>query len=210
MSNEQHLAGIGKRAPFDGGLPADELRAALGAAYRSRVEGAGGAYRGKKEAEAALDSAARWLAGGKPWLLLLGSVGTGKTVTLTALYEHFRRYGRRPEVLGCGRVVEGAMLDSARSIARYSGYEDLLGYMECRVLLIDDFGVEPTSVKSYGTACSSVAEVLYERYERRSPTIISTNLSVAEISERYGERLYDRLCEVCDRILFSFKSFRQP
>jgi DNA replication protein DnaC len=152
--------------------------------------------------------------GGKPWLLLMGNVGTGKTVLLRSLWRYFRAIGRENErfhdrVLGCGDFIHGVLLDSAVRIARYNE-GSVRAAIHAGALLIDDLGVEPCEVKVYGSASSPTTEVLCERYERRNPTVISTNLSVAEIGERYGERLSDRIQEVSDRIAFNFKSFRQP
>jgi DNA replication protein DnaC len=141
-------------------------------------------------------------------LLLMGGVGTGKTAMLTALFCHFKSC--KPDtVLGCGEVISGVMIDSAKKIAKYDE-EQQRSACQAGVLLIDDFGMEPSVVKTYGTVSTPLVDVLCERYERRRPTIISTNLDMEALKERYGERLYDRMCEVYGRIAFNFKSFRQP
>jgi DNA replication protein DnaC len=138
----------------------------------------------------------------------MGSVGTGKTIMLRALRRYFEPL--IPDgMLGTGEIIPGVMLGRAAVIAKFDEYM-IESAIHAKMLLIDDFGVEPLVVKSYGTACTPLVDVLCERYERLKPTIISTNLDLEAIGEKYGERLHDRMREVYGSVAFNFKSFRQP
>jgi DNA replication protein DnaC len=165
-----------------------------------------GGYVDDPNTAAVLSSVSKWLDGGKPWLLLTGNVGTGKTVMLHALASLLapRIHDR---MLGSGEIIPGVLVRSALEIAKCDD-DEYQNARYAKVLLIDDFGVEPGVVKSYGNAATNVTDALYHRYERRAPTVITTNLPLSDIAERYGERLADRMREVADRVAFSFKSFR--
>lgn len=65
-------------------------------------------------------------------------------------------------------------------------YDDLYN---CELLIIDDLGTELTN--SFVT--SSLFSCLNERHLRKNPTIISTNLSLEELSMRYSERIFSRI-----------------
>jgi DNA replication protein DnaC len=74
---------------------------------------------------------------------------------------------------------------------------------------IDDLGVEPVNVKNWGTDTSPVIDIIYHRYNEMKLTVLSTNLNMDMIQKTYGQRIYDRFCEMYDIINFNFQSFRQ-
>lgn len=155
-----------------------------------------------------VERVARWLqsADGKAGLLLYGSCGTGKSTMAKAvcalidyLYESSYDSEKR-QVLIC----------SAYNISKYCQdvpkYYDRLKTEE--LLFIDDMGIEPLQVKLFGNECSPLTELLYARYDYRRWTIISTNLDDVKISERYGERIGDRINEMFGKLYFNGKSYR--
>jgi DNA replication protein DnaC len=186
-----------------------QILESLSLLYASCVHHFGRKYLANSNTNGVLRLTTGWLISARYHsLLLMGGVGTGKTVMLTTLRRYFKSC-KPDKVLGCGEVVYGVMIDSATRIAKYDE-EQQRSACQAGVLLIDDFGVEPSVVKTFGTVSTPLVDVLCERYERRRPTILSTNLDMEALKERYGERLYDRLCEVYGQIAFNFKSFRQP
>lgn len=78
----------------------------------------------------------------------------------------------------------------------YSAYSDLF---ECDLLIIDDLGTEQVN----NFSISTLFTCLNERYLNKKSTIISTNLSLEDISKTYTERIYSRLagnytfCKLC-------------
>lgn len=77
-------------------------------------------------------------------------------------------------------------------------------------LFIDDFGAENIT-KNYGNEIEPVAEVIELRYSNQLPyryTNISTNLTMDEILDRYGKRLYDRFYEMFNIIHYKGDSKR--
>lgn len=75
-----------------------------------------------------------------------------------------------------------------------------------RVLVMDDFGAERDT--------DFVREKLYaiidHRHGNNLPMTITTNLSIKELSEKYGARIFDRLKEACQVIGLTSCSQRQP
>jgi DNA replication protein DnaC len=80
------------------------------------------------------------------------------------------------------------------------------------VLAIDDLGDEPTANR-YGTKEETLSRVICDRYEvfcrHRVPTFISTNMTPAEIHNRYGARVADRIREMCWTINLVGESIRK-
>ena len=85
-------------------------------------------------------------------------------------------------------------------------------------LILDDIGTEPPTVKDFGNEYLPVTDLLLKRYERRLPTIITTNLPLTATPDSkgdersirgiYGVRIMDRLNEICEKVAYGGKSFR--
>ncbi len=138
----------------------------------------------------------------KPGLLLYGHCGVGKTTMLKAICELLKE----------GRSFENIALVTATNI-----YESLrdenLRYRYDRLkaipaLLIDDLGCEPERCLIYGTPCEPIRDIIYARYEKMLPTVITTNLGDDQIRTRYGVRVADRIDELYDKITFTGQSYR--
>lgn len=153
------------------------------------------------------DTAARYLAALRDGiqskgLCLLGKVGVGKTAV--------------------ARVIAKAALfrwwDSARLARVYQN--DPEHFMEIVAgdiygidpLVIDDVGREPT-VNDYGTRLEVMGEAISRRsavYDRTGiQTIITSNLDIEDIVQRYGERTMSRIEGMCNIIVFEGGDQRQ-
>lgn len=74
--------------------------------------------------------------------------------------------------------------------------------------LRDDIGTENLSVK-YGEKRLSFAELADEAEKKGKLLILTTNLSIDELREKYGERTIDRLRAITRTVLFSGESLRK-
>jgi len=75
----------------------------------------------------------------------------------------------------------------------YNAFEDLYN---CDLVIIDDLGTEVTN----NFVTSELFSCLNERHIRKKSTIISTNLSLGELRDRYSDRIFSRITsnyEVC-------------
>ena len=76
------------------------------------------------------------------------------------------------------------------------------------IIYIDDIGTENLSVK-YGEKRLVFPELVDEAEKKGKLLIITTNLSLSELSEKYGERTIDRLRAITTSVLFKGESLRK-
>jgi DNA replication protein DnaC len=124
-------------------------------------------------------------------LLLYGNPGTGKTHLALATSRTIAAKGFWPLVKFWVNVC-----DEMRSTFKADG--NGLGAIKAQLakpnlLVIDDLGAEaPTD-----WATEQVLATVNVRYEQAYPTIITTNLGPAQLTQRYGQRTFSRLAEMC-------------
>lgn len=122
-------------------------------------------------------------------LFFYGTVGTGKSFLSGCIARELLQ-------AGCS-VIYFSALNLFDTLARYSFdakaknalqgfYDDLYN---CELLIIDDLGTEVTN--SFVT--SQLFSCLGERALRRKSIIISTNLSLEELRDRYSDRIFSRI-----------------
>ena len=142
--------------------------------------------------------------GDKMGVCLSGIPGCGKSELMAAIAGYIAGSGR-------GRLaVEFAPSLAARLAARktYEAKEEMclargmwnpVGGEFQRDLVIDDLGVEPFDVVSFGNhddpICTAL-EIRHRAMERNAITYATTNLNEPELRKRYGERIWSRLCEM--------------
>ena len=119
-------------------------------------------------------------------LLLTGKSGLGKTFLLHAIAE--RLIERNVNVL---IISAYKMLEIVRK-AYFSNEETADEITGTEVLMIDDLGSEPLM---QNVTVEQLFNLLNERQNRGLSTIISTNLTMDEIKNRYTERIASRLRE---------------
>lgn len=147
---------------------------------------------------------AKWLVSTqcKPSLILHGGIGTGKSTMLRAMFRAVRMTDRR-----CALVTADML--STMKMEKTGDFESMLdGWYE--FLFIDDVGVEPADVKSYGNQMYPFAEIVRARYDAGLPIVITTNLKYPEeFAKIYGDRVADRLREMANSIEFKGNSYRK-
>lgn len=151
-----------------------------------------------------IDAIARWMTGdgSRPWLVLTGIPGTGKSTALRAIRDTFREYGVTAKMFNSSDF-QVLFLDNEELTER-----QILGGDWCLVLLLDDVGVEATEIKDFGNVIQPFVKIVEERYNRFLPLVISTNLDGNAIKDRYGIRTIDRFREMSVAVAFGGESFR--
>lgn len=146
----------------------------------------------------------------KQGLLLCGTVGNGKTtlaravIQLINLYNKIFQQGEEIWRDPIKQITAYELSTSAReSKERFEHYKNVLR------LFIDDVGVEESGVKNYGNVICPFAELLFERYDKNKMTIITTNLTIEQITSKYDNRVADRIKEMFWRITFTAPSYRK-
>ncbi len=126
-------------------------------------------------------------------LLLCGGTGVGKTHLSSAI-------GRVVLEKGYGVIYEGAMeAVSALEMERFSESKpQSMRLLEADLLILDDLGTELPGK----SGVSFLYYLINTRLIHHRPTIISTNLSAAEMEARYEQRLFSRLTGEFEILLF--------
>jgi len=138
-------------------------------------------------------------------LFMYGAVNTGKTVSCTYYYIDFIRQ----------LYVEHSSFNKTHYFVVFSKLiDDLQGdykesnillkqYMECDLLVLDEFGARKMTDYIYG----KIYLIINERYLNNLPTIINSNFSLVEIGKQFDdERIVRRLEE--DYILIEKKPYK--
>lgn len=136
---------------------------------------------------------------------LCGGLGNGKTTMMRAVQRLIATLEvKNSSGEGCVLYIR-----DSTSILELSKNEKDFGDL-CRVpmLGIDDLGQEPKEYLVYGNVHTPLVKLLSARYDGRLFTMITSNLTPAEICERYGKRIGDRLNEMMEVIDYTNLSFR--
>lgn len=138
-------------------------------------------------------------------LMLLGNVGTGKTLLACALgseiigrYLATVRYVKASDLLREVKSTysKGASQTDDEVIRRFASYD---------LLIIDEAGVQ------FGTEAERMIlfEIINLRYENVRPTLIISNLAIAALCEMAGDRVIDRMRENGGKVVrFEWQSYR--
>lgn len=133
---------------------------------------------------------ARWLTRpNKQGMILQGNVGTGKTTIARAMWAVMRFHGA---------PAKGCVASELANIYKNDEKNAWWQLMNASRLFIDDLGTEYTSTKNYGDEFSPILAIINRFHKDRKTLIITTNLSMQDIAQRYGERIADRLSEICN------------
>ncbi len=122
-------------------------------------------------------------------LFFYGTVGTGKSFLSGCIAAELLKTGRSViyfSAVGLFDTLARFTFDSKNKTDLYNLYQDIY---ECDLIIIDDLGTEVTN--SFVT--SQLFSLLNERHLRHRATIISTNLGLEELRDRYSDRVFSRI-----------------
>lgn len=126
-------------------------------------------------------AAQSWLAGESTWLVLLGGVGTGKTVAAAWCLL---------QVLSRGGTAQYRVMSEVSRLSSFDeGRADLERMKRLDLLALDDVGTENFTAHAGGL----LFDLLDARHANRKRTIVCSNLDSKALVARLGERLADRI-----------------
>lgn len=122
-------------------------------------------------------------------LFFYGTVGTGKSFLSGCVAKELIDLGHSVIYFSAAQLFDTLAMNTYDFKIRevlYNLYEDLYN---CDLLIIDDLGTETTKAN----ITSQLFTCLNERQLRKKSTIISTNLSLEELRNRYSDRIFSRI-----------------
>lgn len=119
-------------------------------------------------------------------LVLSGKTGLGKTFLLHAMANRLIQRGYPVLLISAYQVLE-----TARK-AWFEQDDGLTEMMECGILMIDDLGSEPMM---QNITSEQLFNLINQRQRAGLTTVISTNLNIEELKNRYTERIASRLTD---------------
>jgi len=138
-----------------------------------------------------------WVKRNGVFLLLRGTTGTGKGHLASGCMK----------AQGNGLFITHAdMLSDLRASYTLHTTQSLIDtWREAEIFVLDEFGLSPGGNDEE----SMLYQVLADRYDKRRPTIITTNLDGEQFRKAIGYRLIDRLGEDCTVVVCAWESHRK-
>ncbi len=120
-------------------------------------------------------------------ILMKGGTGLGKTHLSLAIANTVINNGFAVIYVSAPNMVSCLEKERFKNLEVYSGSEQ--HFINCDLLIIDDLGSEFLTQFSN----SAIYNIVNSRILSSKPTIISTNLDIAEIANNYTERMASRI-----------------
>ena len=136
-------------------------------------------------------------------LLLYGGSGLGKTFLLNAIALRASQRGTAALTLTANSLLN----QIRRQYFAREQDQDAASYMSVPLLLIDDLGTEPLWEN---ITVEQLFALIDHRLRAGLYTVISTNLSLTELQQRYTERIMSRLLDqrLCKKLAFMGQDIR--
>lgn len=122
-------------------------------------------------------------------ILFYGSVGTGKSFLSACIAKDILDLGHSVIYFSAISLFDALARETFESKSK----EDLYNFYDyiynCDLLIVDDLGTEVSNT----FVSNQLFSFINERNLRKKSTIISTNLSLEQIRDRYSERVFSRI-----------------
>lgn len=166
------------------------------------IEGIAGGKEINKTLEVAYNTSQNYAQHLNGWLLLMGGFGCGKTHLAAAIANHVVSLGVATLFLTVPDLLDWLRFTFTSKETTYEKrFEEI---RNIHFLVLDDFGTQSAT----DWAREKLFQIINYRYIHQLPTIITTNLSMAQIEDRVSSRLQDR--ELVVKIQIDAQDFRNP
>ena len=123
----------------------------------------------------------------KNLIYFAGATGVGKTHLMQCMANEFIEQGKMVKIVTAFNMNQD-FKDFSKNFD-----EDLLNkYIDCEILFVDDLGTEPLY---RNVTIEYLYLVINERKMRKLKTIITSNLDLSDIRDRYDERIFSRIAD---------------
>lgn len=125
---------------------------------------------------------------GRGNILIYGETGLGKTFLTNCIAKELLDNGHSVLYLSASELFETVL--AGYIMNRKQELETIYDYIyNCELLIIDDLGTELTN----SFVLTELFEIINKREIKELSTLISTNLSIKQIRDRYTERIMSRI-----------------
>lgn len=132
-------------------------------------------------------------------LVFMGDVGSGKTFLIECMLNELIK--RKHYVVFSTAYDINETIQNSFGLGALEKEALLAPYFESELLVIDDLGCEPIL---RNITVSNLFTVINERQNNNLCTIISTNLNMNEIQDRYGDRVLSRIFNKRNSVVIPF------
>ena len=129
--------------------------------------------------------------------LLCGTTGVGKTFITECVADAMIKKGHLVSFISAFGLNNSFLKYHTTFDDNKNDYYDM--FTEPDLLVIDDLGTEPI-LKN--VTLNYLCALLNDRYTQKKATIITTNLDLEQILNRYGDRIFSRIINKADSQLF--------
>ena len=123
----------------------------------------------------------------KTLIYLAGGTGVGKTYLMRCMANEFIEQGKVIKI-----VTAFEMNQDFKEFSKCFDDEILNKYLSPEILFVDDLGTEPLYKN---VSIEYLYLVINERKMKKLPTIITGNLDLEKIRDRYDERIFSRIVD---------------
>ncbi len=135
----------------------------------------------------------------RPGILIYGETGLGKTFLSNCIAKALLDKGHTVLYLSSINLFENILSDIIMNNGREQNKVLLYDYIySCELLIIDDLGTELTN----SFVQSQLFEIINTRNNKQLSTIVSTNLTLHQLQDRYTERIMSRITD--SYLVFNF------
>lgn len=140
---------------------------------------------------------------GSTGLILLGSLGTGKTHIACAILNAFLRRGLSGRYMTTTQAIR--LVTETRQFKSQKTEQQVLSELWApHLLVLDEVSLQDGGDREFRI----LTEIVSGRYDRRRPTILIDNVTVKEFTHLVGERIVDRFREGGKVLPFDWPSLR--
>lgn len=142
-----------------------------------------------------------------------GKPGNGKTSVMRAFIQAVEELAHKDHFAFMGDYFKPKIrFFTAKQLAEMCNEKETQrsfnDICECWMLCLDDLGIEPVEIQSWGNIKTPMIDLLQIRYDLQLYTMVTTNIAPENIEGIYGARVADRCREMFVPIKFKGESFR--
>lgn len=139
-------------------------------------------------------------------IYLWGPVGVGKThKAVQMMYSHAITSPEKMLFVSVPNLLSEIRNSFGKDYVGESSHELVKKYSNVHLLTLDDLGAEKTT----DWVLQTLYTIINNRYNDVLPTIITSNYSLRELSNKIGDRITSRISEMCEVMKVNGRDRRQ-